>query len=297
MAGRTVQTLGDQISAHLKEIDWKTSPPELWDLVQALLIFPNLVDFRERIFEAIPTAFTHFPDCGFVPACVSVVNLIDSLCENDGVRKVCYDNGIHTVFLHHFNETTDDDSAQACLRLFTKFADTMQDWSPLYPSFVAEIAQNDPEMLDAVIPVALQACLNCSEPQNWFAFAVQAAGIVDDSEIDPDFSVTVFYTVCISICYRHSGFFSANLIPADVALPHLCAVLNSDISETYVEYLLDLFLRYASGPDEDPEVVCYFVDAVADLGELDLKRCATAGSDNARCLIETARQLQCFALI
>jgi hypothetical protein len=36
LAALTVQTLGDHIVAHLREIDWETNPPELWDLVELL---------------------------------------------------------------------------------------------------------------------------------------------------------------------------------------------------------------------------------------------------------------------
>jgi hypothetical protein len=36
MAVRTVETLGDHMVAHLQEIHWETSPPELWDLVELL---------------------------------------------------------------------------------------------------------------------------------------------------------------------------------------------------------------------------------------------------------------------
>jgi hypothetical protein len=287
---QAVMALADHIAAHLREIQWQDSPSELWGFVEELpkCRAANDSDLCSFIFTVILNTFTieAVDDCPVIPGSASVLKFIDSICDDESFLEPCYERQFPAVILHHITRTPDDDFVQQCLQLLTKFVEYSPVQSPIYPGFVSEIAEIHPELLESIIPLALLTCGQCSSPEDWTKFAVEAVGMDQSAEPLP-FAVRVFYTVCIWISFKRLQLL---VVSPEHALPILSDLLHADITNTdALECVLELFLAYLP-TDRTRSEFAYFLDESLNCLPR-FEEFADKGSASAQKLIQLVNEL------
>jgi hypothetical protein len=292
---QAVMALAAPIVAHLETIPWYEGPSELWVFVEEL---PKCTAAKDSglcsmIFNVILDTFTiEAVDVRATPVCASVLKFIDSICDDESFLELCYERQFPAVILHHIRRTPDDDFVEQCLQLLTKFVEYRPVQSPIYPGFVSEIAVMQLHLLESMIPLALLTCAQCSSPEDWTKYAVEAAGMEEAAGVEKSAEslhadVKVFYAACIWLCCKR---LRRLVVSPGRAVPILSDMLGANmINSDELECLLELFLAYLPTDRTSPEFASFLDQSCRGLRCF--KEFAAQGSASAQNHIQLVNEL------